>query len=928
MLTRSRSWCHFIAVVGVGLAISCSRDERELSVSAIPITVPTGFSDHVITTAVVEPIALDFLPDGTMLVLSRRGKVHVVSSGAGAPTVTVALDLSSKVCSNRERGLLGVAVDPEFATTHDVFLYYTFKKNSGANCPIGDPDGQDVVNRVARYDYDAATRTLQNETLVLDNILSNNGWHNAGDLEFGPDGYLYVSVGDSGADLDSNATGWGNGNARHKSILQGKVLRVRKDNGEPAPGNPWISAPGSRRCAAPGQAPQYPHDDSKPCRETYAWGFRNPYRLAFQRGSGRLFINDVGQNIGGDWEEIDTGQPGADYGWNDNQGPTSDSGTTGPTHAYEIGMEVDGVACRCITGGAFVVDGSWGSTYDGSYLFADYTCGTVFRIKQQNGNWTRTPFARGFGESSVVNLRVGPNPAGGQSLYYLSFNGNKLGRIDGPSVNSAPVAELTASPTSGPAPLAVTFDGSGSHDGEPSGRITSYAWDFGDGATQTTTTATATHTYTRAGSFNATLTVTDNGQPPLTDSASVAIFPGNRPPTVTITSPADGSPFVVGEAVTLHATATDPDDGALPASALSWTVQKVHADHTHPFASETGNDVQVVPDGPEDLAAVGTSHLRVAVTATDSSGQEGSDQIDLTPTVVPISIATEPTGLMLTVNGVAQAAPSTFDAWQGWQLPLAAQPQTVGDTTYVFDHWSDGEAAAHAVVVPATATTYTATFRAAGPPIRINFQPAGAPVPDGYLVDDGAAFGPREGGIEYGWDRMNPLSRDRDVHQDQRYDTTILMEKDGETYSWEIALPEGEYQVHLVAGDAQYADGSYHVVAEGEPFLDGTPSDAEHFVEVTRNVVVRDGRLTLGNGEGSVLTRLCFIDILRLGDGAVTDSDAGPGGGGGGGGAVGGCCSASDAPAAPPLALISLVALALLRPRRGARRAGARRAPT
>src|SRR5262245_2592794 len=99
MLARSRSGGLLAVLVvfgaAVGGAASCSRDERALSEIAAPITVPSGFSDHVVTTAIVEPIALDFLPDHTMLVVSRRGKVHVVGNAPGAPTVSLALDLSS-----------------------------------------------------------------------------------------------------------------------------------------------------------------------------------------------------------------------------------------------------------------------------------------------------------------------------------------------------------------------------------------------------------------------------------------------------------------------------------------------------------------------------------------------------------------------------------------------------------------------------------------------------------------------------------------------------------------------------------------------------------------------------------------------------------------------------------------------------------------
>jgi glucose/arabinose dehydrogenase len=222
-------------------AFACSSDgSTTFGETTAAITVPSGFSQAVVATGVSEPTALTFTPDGVMLVTSRGGAVRVVKNGSllSAP----AIDLGSRVCPQRERGLLGIAVDPDFASNRHVYLYYTAKK---ANCDLHSTSG--AINRVSRFTYNTSTDKLTGETILVDHILSYNGWHNGGDLQFGRDGYLYIGVGDSGAKLGTTSTGWSNDNSRWKSILSGKVLRVQKTNGAPAPGNPWLNANSSHR---------------------------------------------------------------------------------------------------------------------------------------------------------------------------------------------------------------------------------------------------------------------------------------------------------------------------------------------------------------------------------------------------------------------------------------------------------------------------------------------------------------------------------------------------------------------------------------------------------------------------------------------------------------------------------------------------------
>jgi glucose/arabinose dehydrogenase len=451
--------------------------------AATAAVLPAGFTDSVVAS-LPAPTALAFTPDGRILVTSQSGALRVVQGGTllGTP----ALDFGSGICTDNERGLLGIAADPAFAVNHFIYLYYTAATGSGC------------TNRVSRF-------VLSNDNVVdpaSESILINSPspgcCHNGGDLQFGKDGYLYVSVGDGGL------------GGRDTSVLLGKILRITSDGGIP-PDNPFLGAD-SARCNVTGGT-----DPGKICQETYAWGLRNPFRIAFDpNASGtRFYINDVGQNT---WEEIDAAQAGADYGWNVREGfcatgSTTDcgpppTGMTNPIFAY---AHANG--CDAITGGAFVPNGIWPDAYNGSYLFSDYLCGTIFQLLPSGtGTFTATTFASGFGSGGPIAMIFGPSGAT-QGLYYTTYvDGGQVRRIDftQPEQNHAPTAAIAADVTSGTAPLTVTLDGSASSDPDLGDTLT-YIWDFGDGTTPSeTTTATVTHVYSSGGILTATLTVRDN----------------------------------------------------------------------------------------------------------------------------------------------------------------------------------------------------------------------------------------------------------------------------------------------------------------------------------------------------------------------------------------------------------------------------------
>jgi glucose/arabinose dehydrogenase/PKD repeat protein len=671
---------------------------------------PAGFTD-VLVTGISDPTGLAFAANDRLLVIAQTGQLRVIPAG-GQPQL--ALDLGpageNVLCDSSERGLLGVAVDPEFATNHYVYLYYTFKKHPGAAnpCPTQTPASPDnPVNRVSRFVLpDSNDIDMASEIILIDNIPSPRGNHNAGDLRFGKDGYLYISIGDGGCDFDPpHSCFGGNPAARDLFVLSGKILRITRDGGIP-PDNPLMGAD-SARCNANGYT-----DTNKKCQEIFAWGLRNPFRTAFDPNSANthFFINDVGE---GTWEEIDQGQAGANYGWPDREGfcargSTSDcgpppAGLTNPIYTYLS------QGCSAITGGAFVPNGLWPAAYDGAYLYGDNVCGQIFTLTQSGGGYTSAVFATQVG--GITALTFGP-PSGAQALYYTTYaSGGQVRKIAYTGgANRSPSASASADPTFGAAPLDVDFSAAGSAD--PDGDTLSYAWDFGDGTTQSGG-ATAAHTYTTTGTYTATLTVSDGRGG--SDSAHVRIDVGNTPPSPSIDAPAADFRFRVHQSITLQGSATDAQDGVLPGAKLSWRILLHHETHTHPFLPPTsGVSVTISGPTPEDLPAAANSYLEVFLTATDSNGLTSVITRELRPRMVNLTFATAPSGRTISINSNPIVGPRTLISWENNPVSVAASDQQDGQGgTWLFDTWSDGGPAAHTITTPADATTYTARFRPA-----------------------------------------------------------------------------------------------------------------------------------------------------------------------------------------------------------------------
>jgi PKD repeat protein len=400
---------------------------------------------------------------------------------------------------------------------------------------------------------------------------------------------------------------------------------------------------------------------------------------------------------------------------------------TGPfvtwNHANKL---IAGEACptgsSSSTGVAFypTSGGTYPTEYNGAVFFADYSRNCIWAsLPATPGGLPSPTNLRTFvsDAASPVDLEVGP----GNELYYVDLGGT-IRRLRYFPGNQPPTAVIDATPTQGPAPLTVTFNGSGSSDPDAAdqGRLT-YAWDFTNDGTTDSTAPSPSFTYTTAGTYTARLTVSDTLG--ATNSKTVTITPGNEAPTAVVDTPAAGTTWRVGDNISFTGHATDPQQGNLPASALSWQLRLQHCSapdtcHTHVVQSWTGvaSGSFVAPDHEYP------SYLELQLTATDQDGLTNTVVRRLDPLTVNLTFDTVPSGLQLTVGSSSGTTPFTRTVIQGSTNSVSAPtPQSAGGHSYAFASWSDGGAQTHVITAPTAATTYRATYTESTPSCADSF---------------------------------------------------------------------------------------------------------------------------------------------------------------------------------------------------------------
>ena len=741
-----------------------------LPAAAAAVTLPAGFEETVVFSGLTRPTAIQFASDGRVFVAEKSGVIKVFDNLTDT-TPTVFADLRTKVHNYWDRGLLGLALHPNFPATPYVYVLYTHDAAIGGTAPLwGTPgattdtcpnppgdtiDGCAVSARLSRLQASGNVMTGPEQVLIED-WFQQYPSHSIGSLVFGNDGALYVSGGDGAAfyftdygqkgiplnpggdppvpvgGVQTPPTAEG-GALRSQDLrtsgdpagLDGTILRVDPATGAAMAGNPLAANPNAN------------------ARRIIAYGLRNPFRLAVRPGTQEIWIADVGYNT---WEEINRIPSASDvlvenFGWPCYEGVPKQSAydaanlnlceslyatptaVTPPYFSYHhLEDVVPGEPCpngsSSISAIAFYPGGSYPAAYTGALFFGDYSRQCLWMMpKGANGQPDPAAVAVfGAGASRPVDLKAGP----GGDLFYVDLLGGTIRRIQYTGTNQSPNAVIQASTTSGPAPLQVNFDASASSDPNLGDTLT-YDWDLdGDGAYGDATSATPGFLYTVPKSYTVRLRVIDPGSASAT--STVVITAGDSPPTATILTPSATLAWKVGDAVNFSGSATDAKDGALPASALSWSLLLHHCPatcHVHPIQDFPGVAAGSFSAPDHDYP----SHLELQLTATDSGGLTDTKSLILNPKTVTLGLQSSPPGLQLVLGSGADAAPFSRTVIVGSANTLSAPlSQTVGPTTYELENWSTAKAPTHLITAPDSPATYTATY--------------GEPLPDPWLDQD------------------------------------------------------------------------------------------------------------------------------------------------------------------------------------------------
>ncbi|MFL5328627.1 MAG: NPCBM/NEW2 domain-containing protein [Gemmataceae bacterium] len=654
---------------------------EQLEAKVAPSTLPIGFQDTTVFQGVRGPTKQVFTPDGRLFVAEKvTGNVVIIQNGVkfAQPLLTVPVDVY------RDHGIVGLALDPNFATNGYLYVYYTKADPANPNT-----EGNAAADRLSRFHISSANpNTTDPEQVLLDNIIASpHGIHDGGAMAFGADGMLYLGVGEG----DNTPA-----DAQDLSKLNGKILRL----------NVAAFNPNNPNSLIPSTNPFVGQANAR--GEIFAYGFRNPFSGAMRPGTNQFFINDVGPDI---WEEVNVGVPGGNFGWPLFQGVSNDPTLVNPFYTYPHNSSGGGA----VTGGTFYTATQFPVEYQGQYFFADYVNHFIRTLNPVTGQ------VQDFGTDlgGPVDLAV----ASDGSLCYANINNGSIHKIQFVGYpNRAPTAVATCDVTSGYAPLSVNFSGTNSSD--PDGDSLIYSWDFGDGTTATG--STVNHIYTVNGTYQAVLTVTDRGDGSgfTATAAPLTVTVGNLAPVATITAPTSSLKYHGGDTVIFAGTGSDFEDGALPASAFHWSFAFGHNTHFHnfipPIDGVTGGSFVVPTFGENDP----DQYYRINLTVTDSSGLQNTMTVDIRPVTANLILTSNVAGAFVTLDGQTVTTPASITSVAGMTRTLVAPAmQTVAGVAYGFNLWSDFGSGTHNITVPSSDTTYSALYRPLGVPLFVSDLP-------------------------------------------------------------------------------------------------------------------------------------------------------------------------------------------------------------
>ncbi len=503
---------------------------------------PDGFAVETLASNFEWPTAFAFLPDGRILVTEKGGMVKMVENGIvrAQPVIDMRLHTNDYV----DRGMIDVAVDPDFTRNHFIYLFYTYKP---ADMPHDSPAA--VMGRIERYVLDGYVVRPETATLILSDFESTRQNHSVDSLRWSPEGYLFVSLGEGAPSIEVTDLAY---RAQIIDDLHGKLLRINKETGAGIPSNPFYDAANPKSAKS----------------RVWSYGMRNPFRFGVHPITGIPYVGNVGDVT---YESLWRATPGSNFGW-----PCVEGIINRPDYGSKPqckGITIETVTPAewdyphysknaSLTGGDFNFGTNFPASMKGDLFIADYSVQWIKRaVLDKDGKVVRIEnFAVGMGEP--VDMKFGPDGM----LYYLSIYSGGLRRVSYTTGNRVPDARLATTSSTGMAPLKVDFSAAGTTD--PENDVVFYEWDFGDGSKAPG--IVATHEYSASGQYIVRLTVRDmkDGQRHLEQLITV----GDAAPSVSIISPGNGDVVLPGQTVTLNAAASDVGGNPLAAAQTWWRV--------------------------------------------------------------------------------------------------------------------------------------------------------------------------------------------------------------------------------------------------------------------------------------------------------------------------------------------------------------------
>ncbi|MEL7530443.1 MAG: PQQ-dependent sugar dehydrogenase [Bacteroidota bacterium] len=605
---------------------------------SLAANLPDGFAEINIATG-LNPTAMTVAPDGRLFLAQKDGRILIVRDDSllQDPFYQLVVDQTN------ERGLGGIALHPDFENNPYVYVYYTVASQGN--------------NRISRLTANGDFAVLGSEEILLDLSPLQGSIHNGGAMGFGADGKLYVCSGDGNSSSQSQSM----------SSLLGKVLRLNPDGSIPDDNPYYQSLTG-------------------PYRAIYASGLRNPFSMSIQTGTGRIFVNDVGN---GSYEEINEIFAGQNYGWDILEGPR-DNEVLPPNYQDPLRAIRHTISCSII-GSAFYnpSDPIFPDRFHGKYFFGDYCKGYIKTLDPTTGQIEES-FAEGI--DRLVSILVSPQG----DMYYLERSG----------IGDGSLADNTSTATGKLWKIFYTGDGAPFISLAPKDRLVSVG-EGGQFSVRAFGKAPLQYQWLvdgvpRSGENSDTLLLTaitldqngqqiqcqvsnDEGQA-ISEAATLSVTQNQRPiPQIAL--PTAQTTYKAGDILQFSGSAQDQEEGNLAAQNLKWWINFHHDAHFHPAMiplEGAGGTYEIPRIGEID----DNVWYRLYLQATDSGGLSQLTYRDIYPEKVKITVLSEPSGLWVNHDGKQKQTPFSFESVQGiWRTIQAPVVQELAGRYLIFDHW-------------------------------------------------------------------------------------------------------------------------------------------------------------------------------------------------------------------------------------------------